>query len=150
MCTCLRWLPACMHIRHSLSAGWPSKNVEFVLTYRAGKPNLPCTFYLSLLSNHHGSTLLGYATCYLTHCLTPFLFVKCLLGMLQAHHLYGDTGLTVDQPTSPGFTGASTCCLCPSCCCSRQCWPVPWHCGLDCSCCSCAEKLEKDSWLHAH
>ena len=78
------------------------------------------------------------------------LFVKCLLGMLQAHHLYGDTGLTVDQPTSPGFTGASTCCLCPSCCCSRQCWPVPWHCGLDCSCCSCAEKLEKDSWLHAH
>ncbi len=39
--------------------------------------------------------------------------VTCLLGMLQAEQLYGDAGLTVDQLTSPGFTGASTsiCCF---------------------------------------
>ena len=56
--------------RHSLCAGCASKHAGFVLTYKAVKPNLPCTCFLSLLSNHHGSTLLGYAICYPTHCLT--------------------------------------------------------------------------------
>ena len=47
--------------RHSLSAGCASKHASFLLTYRAGKPNLPCNCCSSMLSNQHGSTFLGYA-----------------------------------------------------------------------------------------
>ncbi len=140
-------------------AGCVSKHVGVVLTNRIGKPNLPlpvvCHCYhiimIILVAQH-----IPFCHLYvqLLSSRTLFDVTRFLLDLLQAHQDYGKNGLAMDQPASHECTGTlkSTCCLCPSCYCSKHCLLVALEQIALCFYCRCSfwRRTHNKALGHAH